>query len=128
MKTRLAIKINELNNYNKANFAIYQWLISKLIYSVYKTRSNIAFVGRRLSKYNANLQKSHLKAVKYIICYFKQTMHFELVYKHCFDKSLLISQTLYRLIRLRDKNFAKDLKNQKLMIRYCFFFNGIIVL
>lgn len=44
IKTGLIIKIFELNNYDKINFYIYQQLIGKFIYLVYKIRSNIVFV------------------------------------------------------------------------------------
>lgn len=51
---------NESGDYDKANLRDYQQLIEKLIYFACGTKLNIAFVVRRLSKYNANPRKGHL--------------------------------------------------------------------
>lgn len=55
MEAGKAIEMNKSDNYDKTNLAIYQRLINKLIYFVYGTRSDLAFIVRRLSKHNANL-------------------------------------------------------------------------
>ena len=44
MMTWLPIKILELDDHNKTNLHIYQRLIKKLIYLVYKIRPDITFV------------------------------------------------------------------------------------
>lgn len=43
IKTDSAIKILDISNYNKIGFYKQQYLISKLMYLLYKTRSDIAF-------------------------------------------------------------------------------------
>lgn len=55
IKAGLGIEINKSNDYDKANFGMYQWLIGKLIYLACKTWLDIAFVIRKLSKYNVDL-------------------------------------------------------------------------
>ena len=75
------IKINKSDNYNKANLGDYHWLIGKFIYLAYRIRPNIVFVVGKLSKYNTNPRKGHLQAAKRLICYFKYTIHLELIYK-----------------------------------------------
>lgn len=60
MIARSAIKITKSDGYNKINLEEYQWLIGKLIYLVYKTKINIAFIIRQLSKHNDNPKKGYL--------------------------------------------------------------------
>lgn len=60
IKVGSLIKINKLNNYEKANLKIYQQLISKLMYFAYKTKLDIAFTIERMNKHNTGPQKSHL--------------------------------------------------------------------
>ena len=59
MKADISIEINKLNNYDKANLGDYQQFIKKLIYFMYKTRLNIVFVVRRLSKYNIDPRRDY---------------------------------------------------------------------
>lgn len=127
IKAGLAIEMNESDNYDEADLGTYQWLIGKLIYFACRTRSDIAFVVGRLSKYNTNPRKDHLKVAKRVIRYLKRTMHLELVYGQYPDGSSPISSAPYGLIGYGDSNFAGDPEDRKSVIRYCFFLNGAVV-
>ena len=61
------IKINKLDDYDKANLGDYQRLIEKLIYLACKTRPDIAFVVGRPSKHNADPRKGHFRAAKRVV-------------------------------------------------------------
>lgn len=127
MKTGSAIEMNEPDDYEKADLETYQRLIGKLMYLEYRTRPDIVFIVERLSKYKTDPRKSHLRAAKQVVRYHKGTMHLELVYGQCLDRSSPISPAPYGLIRYGNSNFAGDLKNRKLVMRYCFFLNGAVV-
>lgn len=81
IKFGLFIKINKPNNYNKANLEDYQRLIGKLTYLLYRTRPNIAFVIKRLSKYNANPKNDYLQVAKKVIFYLKSTIYLKPICK-----------------------------------------------
>lgn len=61
MKNGLLIKINKLDNYNKANLEDYQKLIRKFIFLAYKINFNIAFVIKNPNKYNADSKKKNFR-------------------------------------------------------------------
>lgn len=54
------IDIREVEDYKKTFFQVYQPFINKLMYLVHKTKLDIVFGIRQLSKYNTNLKNSHL--------------------------------------------------------------------
>ena len=51
----------------------YQQIIGTLIYATIGTRPNIAFAAMRLSQFNNNPMKEHIKYAKYVLCYLKGT-------------------------------------------------------
>ena len=51
----------------------YQQIIRMLIYPAIGTRPNITFAAMRLSQFNNNPMKEHIKYAKYILCYLKGT-------------------------------------------------------
>lgn len=57
----------------------------------------------------------------------KETIKIRLIFGQKSTKQLLKYLLLYRLIDYVNCNFAKDLKDQKLVIGYCFFLNGDII-
>lgn len=81
MKVGSAIKMNESDNYDDANLAMYQCLIDTLIYFVYGKRLDITIAVRRLSKHNADLYKRYLRPAKHVIQSFKRMIYLELLYK-----------------------------------------------
>lgn len=127
MKAGSFIKINEPDDYDKADLGDYQRLIGKLMYLAYKTRPNIAFIVGRLSKHNADPRKSHLRAAKRVVRYLKDTIHLKLVYRQRPDRSSLILPAPYGLIRYGNSNFAEDPEDRKSVMGYCFFLNGAVV-
>lgn len=84
MKTGNFIDMPEADNYKEANLKTYQRLVRKLMYLLYKTRPEIAFVIGQLNRRNVNPCVGHLKATKRVIHYFKGTMHLGLTYGSSF--------------------------------------------
>lgn len=123
IKADLVINIPNVDDYEETELHKYQWLIDKLIYLAYKIRPDIAFIEGQLSKYNANLRKCHLKAVKRIFQYLKDMMQLDLMYGQ-----IVIDLVSYSLIEYANSNFAKDSIDQKMVIKYYFFLNEVIVL
>lgn len=74
MKAESAIKMSKPNNYDKTNIYTYQQLISKLMYLAYRTKLDIAFAVRKLSRHNANPKKGYLQAAKKVVRYLKKTI------------------------------------------------------
>ena len=98
------------------------------MYLTYGIRSNIAFAIRKLSKYNANLQKNHLWATKWVVHYLKRIVYLELIYGQYLDISSPIFLAPYDLIGYGNSNFVRDPKDKKFVMEYHFFFNGTVVL
>lgn len=67
MKTKILIEMIKSEDYEKTKLCSYLYLISKLIYLTYDTRSDIAFIVKQLSKYNSNLRKNYLLAAKKVV-------------------------------------------------------------
>lgn len=128
MKGRLTIKMNKPDNYDEVDLTIYQQLIGKFIYLACKTKLNVAFVVRKLGKYNINPCKKLFRTAQQVLCYLKKTIYLELVYIQYPYKSLPTSPTPYKLVRYKNSNFVGDPKGRKSVIKYYFFFNDTIVL
>lgn len=73
MKARLAIKML-VDDYNKTDLYKYQRLISKLIYLIYRIKSNIVFAVSQLANHNADLKKGHFQVVKRVVKYLKRSI------------------------------------------------------
>lgn len=100
---------------------------------LYGIKPNIVFVVAPLSRQNADSYINHLKAIKRVIYYLKDTMYLRLTYGFLFwsteqtKASVSISIKPYGLIRYADSNNANDLKDQKSVMRYYFYLNGTVV-
>lgn len=94
---------------------------------MFRTRLFIVFAVGKLNKHNIDPQKNYFKAARWVTCYLKDIIYLELIYGQCFDKSLPISLTPYKLIGYENNNFAKDPKDWKLVIGYYFFFKGNVI-
>lgn len=127
MKAGSAIEMNKPDDYNKADLRAYQQLIGKLMYLACGTRPDIAFAVGRLSKHNADPQKSHLRAAKRVVRYLKGTIHLGLIYGQRQDGSSLILSAPYGFIGYGNSNFAGDPEDRKSVMGYCFFFNGAVI-
>ena len=75
------IKILKEDNYKKTDIKAYQQQIGKLIYLSCKTRLDITFTMRKLSKYNPNSRVGYLRIAKRIIHNLKGIMYLRLIYR-----------------------------------------------
>lgn len=98
------------------------------MYLICRTRPDIAFAVGRLSKYNTDPHKGHLKVANRVVGYIKDIIYRELVYGQRLDGSSSTSPGPYSLVGYRDSNYAGDLEDKKSVIGYCFFLNNAIVL
>ena len=124
MKIKSAINMSDVDVYKEEDLHTYQQLIGKLMYLACGTRPDIAFAIGQLSKHNADPRKGHFQATKRVVQYLKNTMNLELVYSQTIVKDSL----LYSLIGYANNNFAEDPEDYKLVMGYCFFLNGAVVL
>ena len=60
----------------------YQQIIGTLIYATIGTRPNIAFAAMRLSQFNNNPMKEHIKYAKYVLRYLKGTKELKIKYDY----------------------------------------------
>ena len=67
----------------------YQQMIRILIYATIGTRPNIAFAATRLSRFNNNPTKEHVKYTKYILHYLKGTKELKIKYDGSSDAGLI---------------------------------------
>lgn len=86
------------------------------------TRPDIAFAVGQLNRHNANPRKKHLQVAKKVVRYLKKMIQLGLVFR-CKTKD----QLYYSLTGYADSNFAKNPKDQKLVMSHFFFLNGAVV-
>ena len=67
----------------------YQQIIRTLIYAAIGTRPNIAFAAMRLSRFNNNPTKEHIKYTTYILWYLKGTKELKIKYNGSSDAGLI---------------------------------------
>ena len=67
----------------------YQQIIGTPMYATIGTRPNITFTAMRLSQFNNNLTKEHIKYAKYTLCYLKGTKELEIKYDGSSDAGLI---------------------------------------
>ena len=65
--------------------------------------------------------------MKRVIRYLKGTIKIGLIFSRELAEQLLRDSLSYRLVRYVDNNFAGDLEDQKSVMGYCFFLNGVMV-
>lgn len=126
MKVSSSIEMLEPKNYEKADLCIYQRLVRKLIYLLCGTRPDIAFVVGQLSRHNADPRNGHLQAAKREVKELKGTVEMRLTFGQERKRSPKDS-LLYRLIDFANSNFVGDPEDQKSVIDYYFFLNGVVV-
>ena len=64
-------------------------MIGTLIYAAIGTRPDIAFAATRLSQYNNNPTKEHIKYMKYVLKYLKGTKALKIKYDRGSDAGLI---------------------------------------
>ena len=67
----------------------YQQIIGTLIYAAISTRPDIAFAATRLSQFNNNPTKEHIKYAKYVLRYLKGTKELKIKYNRSSDARLI---------------------------------------
>lgn len=97
------------------------------MYLSYSMKPNIVFVVGQLSKHNLNPQASHIKAAKKVVQYLKKTIHLGLVYGSQPQSKTLVKPSPFDLIDYGDSSYARDPKDMKSVMGYCYFFNEAIV-
>lgn len=122
MKVSSFIKMHKEDNYKKVNIKIYQKLIRKLMYLLCNTRSDIAFAVGQLSKCNSDLKVRHVKEIKQVLHYFKETIYLEITYEAGKDK-----RYPYSIVGYAKSNYAGNSIDYKFVMRYCSFVNRAIV-
>lgn len=127
MKARSSIKMTDPEDYKEANLYIYQRLVGTLMYLLYSINSDIAFVVGQLSRYNTDLRKRHLWAIKKVVWYLERIIEMHLTFGQESTERLSRAPLLYGLISYANSKFAKDPEDWKLVIGYCFFLNGAMV-
>lgn len=106
--------MQEENDYKKADYKTYLHLIGKLMYLLYRTRSDISFIIGQLSRQNADLCNGHLKVAKRVVCYLEGTIYLGLIYGTILqfvgqiDAPMTIDINPDNLIRYIDSNYPGD--------------------
>lgn len=124
MKASSIIEINNADNYKEINNKVYQHIIEKLIYLLYSTKLDIAFVVGQLNKQNADLRVGHLKTAKQVIWYFNGIMYLRIVYGAITN---IKSHSFYDLVGYADNKHIGNLEEHKSVKDYFFFTNYGVV-
>ncbi len=127
MKAGSSIKMTEPENYKETDLTTFQRLVGKLLYLVYGSRSDIAFVVGQLSKHKVDPRKSHLWAAKKVVRHLHGTIEMGLIFDRESNNRLPRDPPPYGLISFADSNFAGDTEDQSSVMSYCFFVNGEVV-
>ncbi len=80
IKAGLFIEMSEPEDYEEADYRIYQRLVGKLMYLLCGTRPDIAYVVGQLSRHNADPRKDHHQVAKRVVKYLKGTMEIGLTF------------------------------------------------
>lgn len=128
IKAGLSIKMTDSEDYEEADLHTYQRLIRKLMYLIYGTRLDIAFVVGQFSKHNADPRKGYLQVAKRVVRYLKGTMDMGLIFSQEIANCLPRKPPSYSLVDYADSNCAGDLEDRKSVMGYCFSLNGVVVL
>ena len=127
MKAGSSIEMSDPENYEEANLHTYQRLVGKLMYLSCGTRPDISFVIRQLSRHNADPRKGHLRATKRVVRYLKGTIEMGLIFGRESAERWPRDPSPYGLVGYANSNFARDPKDRKSVMGYCFFLNGAVV-
>lgn len=94
-------------------------------------RPDITFAIGQFSKQNSDPRMGQIKVTKKIVYYLKGIIYLRLVYKaQPKDKGetkTSIAPFSFGLVRYGDSSYVRDSENRKLVIEYCYFFNGVII-
>lgn len=111
MRIGSSINMIELNDYEKVELWPYHYFIDKLIYFTGSRRPNIAFVIGQLSRYNIDLRKGYLRAVKKVVQYLKGTIQLSLIYNKGPNKISPRSSSIYGFLGYKVSNFVNKPKD-----------------
>jgi hypothetical protein len=94
------------------------WSIVGSLYYLSFTRSDIAFIVHRVSKFMHNPKDSHWQAVKHILCYLKNTVSYGLFLTH---SSSLSFQAF------ADNDWAEDPDDRRSVGSYCVYLGSRLI-
>lgn len=127
MKAGSAIDMTNADAYEEEDLHTYQRLIGKLMYLACGTRPDIAFAVGQPSKHNPDPRKGPLRAAKRVVRYLKGTITLGLVYGRQPNDQPPRDPLPYGLIGYANRNFARNPKDRKSVMGYCFFLNEAVV-
>jgi len=122
MKSESYVTLNKSNIVMKVSTVNLQWIVEKLMYITCKTQSDIVFVIECLSQNFIDVRIEHIKAVKWVMQYLKETMNYSLKYesklKICMNQN---NTVVYSYV---NSNYAENVMNWKFTINYVFMLNS----
>lgn len=119
---RSFIEILEDDNYKEIDIMVYQRLIRKLMYLLYSTRPDIAFIVGQLSKWNIDPRVGYLKVAKQVLRSTKGTIHLGITYETSEVKPMPSKSIEYA-----NSKYVRDCKYRNSAMEYCFLINRIVV-
>lgn len=126
IKAGLVFFLDQVKDHIQANLIIYQWLIRKLKYLVYRTRPDIAFTVGQLSYHKSDSWAKHFRITKQVLRYPKETITLGIV----LENDLLSHwQGKYRLlgaVGYTNSNYVEVFKDKQSITGYCFFLKRAI--
>ena len=123
MVPELYITLKDNGNSDPTEITAYQCMIGKLLYIACGTRSDITFAVGCLSQQCSDPQIGHIRVIRKVLQYLKETMNLEIHYNSLYNDT----QYLLTTLGYTDSNFAGDISERKFIMGYCFFLvRGVI--
>ena len=118
---------DDAENQKETNMIKYQKIIKKLIYLACETRFDIAYAVKHLNQYCGNPKTVYAKVVRRVLRYFRGTINMIIIYGDVNDIRTKLKIRSKELYNYADNNYARDIINRKLIIKYAFMLNGNII-
>lgn len=100
-----------------AKWEYYQGIIDSIVFSIVKTKPDIAFITSVVSRFAKNLLHQHTEAIITILQYLIMTKDMEIIYGEEQERDLIIKSYF-------DSDWAGDYSTRKSISRYIFILNG----
>ena len=128
VKVGSTLILDQVENYQQADFIAYQRLIGKLMYLSYRTRQDITIVVGQLSRHNSDPRAGHLCIAKYVLRYLKGMITLGIKWgKDLAGYWLGGKYVEFGIMEYIESSYAGDLEDKKSITGYYFFLEGAIV-
>ena len=128
VKVGSTLFLEQVSDHQQANLTEYQYLIGKLMYLNYRTRSDITFMVGQLSYHNSDFYIRHLHIAKQVFRYLKGIITLGIKWENnLIGHKVGEKYGVMGMVGYADSSYTGNIEDRKLIIGYCFFFNRSVI-